>query len=92
MSQEFTFILAAIILLDIVAIFIIVNEDILYDPIEKFWKIVFILFLPFFGAIIQLHFLNNNYKPSKKCGGSNDDSRTYEFFNHDSGGGDGGGE
>jgi len=84
MSNEWSFILTALIILDGIAILLIANEDILFETEDKFWKIIFVLFIPFFGAIIQLNFLSRGIEPQKKSKRCNDDSKTYELFNHDS--------
>jgi len=80
-------------MLDLVAIILVINEDIFYEIEEKFFKIFWILLIPLFGAIyamIKLHRLHNYRDDEGDTLSHNDGTRTYEFF--DSHGGIGGGE
>ncbi len=79
--------IVAIILLDLAAIIMIANEEILYEPTEKFWRIVFVLFVPILGAVMMLSILSTGSKPNNNHMNNSDDPGTYECFHHDSGGG-----
>jgi len=72
--------IAAFILLDISAIYVVINEDILYEPSQRFWKVIFILLVPFIGAIRELYLLSKyaHYRAT----GSGDDARWYAFWDH----------
>jgi len=75
-------------MLDLVAIILVINEDIFYEIEEKFFKIFWILLIPFFGAIyamIKLHRLHNYSKSECGIDSGNDHTRTYEIV--DSSGG-----
>ncbi len=92
--NDYYFIIGIILILDFVAILVVINEEVMYSPLEKVWKIVLILVIPLIGAILQLDFLGKLHSPYKKNeqNGNNpqayDDSEHYSDF---SGGGDGGG-
>jgi len=85
---------ATLAMLDLIAIILVINEDIFYEVEDKIFKIFWILILPFLGAIyamIKLHrlhdYTNQKYDTSHNI---HDDIRTYEFVdsNMDMGGGD----
>jgi len=70
-------------MLDVLAIILVINEDIFYEIEDKVFKIFWILLLPIIGAIyamIKLHGIHNYTSP--KCDNSHNihsDVRTYEF-------------
>lgn len=55
-------------------------EDLLYEPRQKFFKIIFILIVPIAGAITELYLLSR-YAQYKESGGHND-AQWYEFWDH----------
>lgn len=70
-------------MLDLLAIILVVNEDIFYEIEDKAFTIFWILLLPIIGSIYAMIKLNrlHNYK-SSKCDNSHNihsDVRTYEF-------------
>jgi len=71
---------AVFVLLDIGALYVVVNEDLLYEPSQKFWKVIFILFVPFIGAIRELWLLSRYVQYKDSRGG--DDSQWYAFWDH----------
>ena len=89
--------IAFIILLEIAAILVVANEDILYESEEKTRKIIFIIFVPIIGAIIELKKLDKFARYSKDTNGN--DVMDYAFWDYyttsqssgDTGGYDGGG-
>ena len=89
--------IAFIILLEIGAIFAILNEEVLYGKEEKIKKIIFILVVPIVGAIIELRKLDKYARYSKDENGN--EVMNYAFWDYYttshsssySGGEDGGG-
>jgi len=90
--------IAFVILLEIAAILVVANEDILYGSEEKIKKIIFILFVPILGAAIELRKLDKYARYSKDNNGNEamdyafwDYYTTSQSFGHSGGGDDGGG-
>ena len=89
--------IAFIILLEIAAVLVVANEDILYGSEEKTKKIIFILLVPIIGAIIELRKLDKYARYAKDNNGN--DVKEYAFWDYyttsqsfgNSGGDDGGG-
>lgn len=71
---------ALLVLLDIAALFAVINEDLLYEPSQKFLKVIFILFVPFIGAIRELWLLSRYVQYKESRGGN--DSQWYAFWDH----------
>lgn len=64
---------ATIVALDLGAMATVLLEDILYSGKVKFFKILFILFIPLIGAIRELYVLRKfNKKKHTPSGNSND--------------------
>ena len=105
MEQLWIIPIALVVLLDIAALFAVINEDLLYEVHQKFFKVVFILLIPIIGAIVELYLLSR-YVRCKDESGQGDDAKWYAFWDHyssdhsssgghfssDSGGSDGGGD
>lgn len=70
------------ILLVIPSIVIVIQEDILYSKEEKIYRILFIIFVPFIGAIIELKKLSSYIKEKEKMHKEdvNENARVYKFF------------
>lgn len=89
-----------VVLLEIAAIIVVANEDILYSVEEKIKKILFIILVPVVGAVIELSKLDKYARYRKDNNGN--DVMEYEFWDYytssqsvgrdsDSGGDSGGG-
>ena len=72
--------IAVFVVLDIGALFAVVNEDLLYEPSQKLRKVIFILFVPLIGAIRELYLLSRYVQYKHSRGG--DDTRWYAFWDH----------
>lgn len=70
------------VLLIIPAIVIVIQEDILYSKKEKVYRILFIIFIPFLGAILELKKLSSYIKQKEKMHKEdvNENARVYKFF------------
>ena len=66
---------------DLLAIILVINEDIFYEVEDKIFKIFWILILPIIGAIFAMIKLNrlHNYKRPKSELDTSDNIREYEF-------------
>ncbi len=103
--MEYLIIGTSLLILNLLASVIVVNEDILYTKKDRFYKILFILLVPFIGAIVELYksyqnrtFSNKYYKEKYNCS-ENNDVKWYAFWSksdssHSGGaeGGSGGGD
>lgn len=67
------FILILIIILDLVSIILIINEELLYSPVEKILRIIVVLILPIIGASIVLYSLSKYIRKDKKTEDLNND-------------------
>lgn len=68
-------------MLDLAAIAVVINEDILYEVHYKVFKVLFILFVPVIGAIVELQLLSR-YAHSKNESAKGDDTQWYAFEDH----------
>ncbi len=66
---------------DLLAIILVINEDIFYEVEDKIFKIFWILILPIIGAIFAMIMLNrlHNYKRPKSELDTSDNIKEYEF-------------
>lgn len=80
MENLWIVLVAIFILLDIPALYVVINEDLLYETHQKFFKVMFILCIPIIGAITELYLLSRyaHYKET----GIGDDVKWYAFWDH----------
>ena len=71
---------AFVILLEFAAIVVVANEDILYGKEEKIKKIIFIIFVPIIGAVIELRKLDKYARYTKDSNGN--DVMEYAFWDY----------
>ena len=72
--------IALVILLQFSAIVVVANEDILYSTEEKVKKILFIIFVPIIGAIIELRKLDKYARYHKDKDGN--EVMNYAFWEY----------
>jgi uncharacterized membrane protein YgcG len=88
---------ALLILLDIAALYLVIEEDLLYTPSQKFRKTLFILLIPFIGAVVELYKIGRYLRMKNGDSGPDDGVKWYVFWrfytgDHASSGGDGSGD
>ncbi|WP_345973124.1 hypothetical protein [Sulfurimonas diazotrophicus] len=74
--------IALVILLDLAALFVVINEELLYEAHQKFYKVLFILLVPLIGAIVELYLLSRYAKFRGDGYYPDDDVKWYAFWNH----------
>ena len=72
------FVLTLLIIINTAAINAVWQESILYSKNERILKMVFILMIPFLGAIVELYMLSKDYKKSENY--RFDEVKWYAFF------------
>ncbi len=72
--------LALVFGLELGAIAAVIHEDVLYDSNEKFFKIIFIIFVPIIGAIIELRKLDRYARYTTDDNGN--DVMVYAFWDY----------
>jgi len=80
MENIWVLLISFVILLEAIAILLVANEDILYEPEEKIKKIIFIIFIPIIGAIIELRKLDKFARYTVDENGN--EIMTYAFWDY----------
>jgi uncharacterized membrane protein YgcG len=73
---------ALFVLLDLAALYVVIEEDLLYTAQQKFYKVLFILFVPFIGAMVELYLMSRDAKFRGDGYYPDDEVKWYAFWNY----------
>lgn len=84
MFYIFVLLFAFYFVLTLASIVAVLQEDVLYSKKEKFNKVLFILFVPIIGSIVELRNIGKykKLKNDKYEDNVNRNARVYEFFDN----------